>query len=137
MKSNTLKAWSIGLLILLLFAVLGEAVVAFHDYTFGRIGIAKNTILYILWVLPLAAAFIATYMAESKKIIVGLSYLVLFPLLAALIHYLHGELGGTVDFGGVKGAVFVFKLYFYIGSALTILGTILGLLLSKSKEKQQ
>lgn len=133
MDSLSNKAWAFGVLIILLFVVIGELLIVFNDYFFYRLGINRDLLFTILWVLPFIASFVAAYYSEKYKLIAGLSYLVLFPLIGAIAHYINGELGGTVDFVGIRGALTVFKIYLMIGSILIIFGTGLGLALSKRK----
>jgi hypothetical protein len=125
------KPWTLGVLLILLGAVAGELLVVFHDYVFYRLGINRNAILLALWALPVLSSYIASYYSKKHKLLMGLSYVVLFPLIGTAAHYINGELGGAVDFAGLSGAAAIFKLYFGIGSILVILGTLLGLVLSK------
>jgi len=128
------KPWAIGILLILVYAVVGELLVAFHDYVFYRIGINRNAILIALWALPVLSSYIASYYSKKHKILMGLSYLVLFPVIGAAAHYINGTLGGKVDLAGLSGAVITFKINFVIGSILVILGTLLGLMLSKNRK---
>ena len=125
------KPWSFGVLLILVFAVLGELVVSLDDYVFHRGEINRSILLLVLWVLPILASYIASRYSERHKLLMGLSYIVLFPSIGAVAHYISGELGGTVDFVGLPGAMTTFKLYLGVGSILVILGTVLGLLFSK------
>ena len=125
------KPWALGFLLILASAVLGELVVLLDDYVFHRVGINRNALLLVLWLSPILASYIASRYSERHKLLMGLSYVVLFPLTAAVVHYISGALGGTVDLVGLPGAVATFKLYLQIGSILVILGTTLGLVLSK------
>lgn len=134
MKLTPTKAWSLGLLIILLFLTIGELSAAFNEYVFHRLGINRSIFLFILWMFPLLAAFITSYFSSKYKVILGLSYILIVPILGALAHYINGELGGTVDFTGVSGAIMTFKIYFVINSILVVIGTGLGVLSSKENE---
>lgn len=125
------KPWSLGVLLILAFAVLGELIVLLDDYVLHRVGINRNVLLLILWILPILASYVASRYSERHKLLMGLSYVILFPLIGALVHYISGELGGTVDFVGLTGAIAIFKLYLGVGSILVILGAALGMVLSK------
>lgn len=125
------RPWAFGFLLVLAFAVIGELLMAFDGYVFHRTGISRNLLLTILWILPMAASFVASAYSQKHQLLAGLSFLPLFPLVGATAHYINGQLGGTVDFTGVSGAVETFKLYLGIGSVLMIIGTALGLALSK------
>jgi len=131
--SSNLKPWSLGLLILIMFSVLGELSLVFSEYVFHRLGINRDEFMMALWVLPFIASFIATYYSTSLKLVVGLSYLILFPLIGSIGHYLNGELGGVVDFTGISGAMTTFKVYLSIGSIVILIGAFLGVALSKGR----
>lgn len=125
------KPWRLGLLLILAFAVLGELIVLLDDYVFHRVGVSRNVLLLVLWLSPILASYVASRYSERHKLLTGLSYVILFPLTGAAVHYISGALGWAVDFVGLPGAMATFKLYFVVGSILVILGTILGLMFSK------
>jgi hypothetical protein len=130
------KPWAFGFLLVLAFAVIGELLMAFDSYIFHRLGISRNLLLTTLWLLPMAASFVASAFSQKHQLLAGLSFLLLFPLVGATAHYINGQLGGTVDFVGVPGAVETFKLYVAIGSVLMIIGTALGLAFSNKLKGQ-
>jgi len=113
------------------FAVLGELTVLLDDSIHSRVGINRNTALLALWALPILASYVASRYSKRYKLMMGLSYVIVFPVIGSAVHYINGELGGKVDFVGLTGAITTFKLYFGIGSILVILGTALGLMRSK------
>ena len=125
------KPWSLGVLFILAYAVLGELIVLLDGYVFYRVGLNRIALLMVLWILPILASYVASRYSERHKLLMGLSYVILSPLIGAVVHYISGELGGTVDFVGSHGAKVVFKVYLVIDSILVILGTALGLVLSK------
>lgn len=125
------KPWSLGVLLILAYAVLGELIVLLDDYVFHRVGVNRNALLMVLWILPILASYVASRYSERHKLLMGLSYVILSPLIGSVVHYISGELGETVDFVGIPGAMVVFKVYLVIDSILVILGTALGLVLSK------
>ena len=124
------NAWTIGVLLLLIAVVLGELSVLFDDYVFRRIGINRNYLLVFLWLFPLGAAFIASCYSSKYKIVAGLSYALIFPLLAAIGHFISSEMGGAIDFIGVSGAIVYFKINFVIGMFFIMVGTFVGFLFS-------
>ena len=132
MKFKSSNAWCLGLSILIFFIVFSEMTVVFNEYIFHRLGINRNFLLTTLWFLPLVASFVAAYYSEKHKLIYGLSYIILLPLLGALIHYINGELGGVIDFRGVPAAVMTFKIYLVLGSVIITVGTILGIAFSNN-----
>lgn len=99
------RAWSIGCLIIILFVVLGELTVVFHDYSFSRLGLERNTVLYVLWLLPLVASFIAARYSQVHGIVFALSYAIILPASGALGHYINGVLGGGQRFCGHLGGI--------------------------------
>ena len=128
------KPWAYGVLLILVFAILGELLMLFDDYVFHRIGVSRDLVLTVVWLLPAAATYVATRYSPTHKLAAGLSFLVIFPLTGAAMHYGIGALGGTVDFPGLSGAKVVFGLYFTIGSVLIVAGTFLGVWLSRPKD---
>ena len=125
------KAWTLGVLLILAFAIVGELLVAFDDYVFHRLGVDRNLTLSILWVLPLVAAYVATRYSRQHKLLAGLSYLVILTFVGAAAHFASGLLGATVDFKGLSGARMVFGIDLAIGSLLIVTGTFVGVLLSR------
>lgn len=127
------KAWALGVLLILAFAVAGELLVLFGDFVFYRLGINRDLVMGVLWALPFAASYVASRYSPTRKVVSGLSFLLLLPLIGTTTHLLAGALGGTVDFEGLSGARVVFGLYLGLGSLLIIAGTFLGLLLSRPR----
>lgn len=127
------KAWGLGVLLILAFAIVGELLVAFDDYVFHRLGVDRNLTLSILWVLPLVAAYVAARYSPQHKLLAGLSYLLILPFVGAAAHFVSGVLGTTVDFKGLSGARLVFGMDLAIGSLLIVTGTFVGVLLSRPK----
>ena len=126
------KPWSLGFLLILTHSVLGVLIGGIDDYVFFRIGINKDALLLTLWILPVLASYVASRYSKKYKLLMGLSYIILFPLIGAIVTYVNGELGVVrTEFVGVPGAMVMFKLYLAVGSILVILGTALGLVFSK------
>jgi len=139
-ESKTLrlsKAWQLGLLIVIGFSVTGEFLVVFDEYVFYRLGIDRDLMFLFLWLAPAVSAYIATYYSNSYKLLSGLSFIIVFPAVGAFAHFINGELGGAVDFTGLNGAFALFKIYFSIGSILTVAGTLIGFVFSKNGENQK
>ncbi|MES2675648.1 MAG: hypothetical protein V4660_15515 [Pseudomonadota bacterium] len=133
MKINHFFAWGMGYLLILMSILLGELSVAFHDYFYQRLGLNRNILLTLLWGLFFLAAYIASYYSSRFKLLLGFSYIFVIPLTAAIVHYVNEQLGTTVDFSGIAGAVTVFKIYFFAGGFLAVAGTLLGLFFSRNK----
>ena len=122
------RAWAVGVALVVAFAILGELAIVFGDYVFHRLGANRNIVLGALWILPLAASFIATRYSGKWKLLAGLSFLLVVPLLGVVAHLLSGALGANVDFDGLAGGRIVFAIYLVVGSLAVTTGTILGLL---------
>ena len=133
MTKNT-KAWLLGLLILVLFIVLGELSLVFGEYVFYRLGFDRNSLLLALWVMPVVASFVAAYYSESYKFLWGMSYILVLPILGSIAHYINAELGSVVDFTGYSGAVEIFKIYLAVGSVIVTVGTFLGVYFSRNRQ---
>ena len=121
------KAWAIGVALVVAFAILGEVVVILGDYVFHRLGLNRTIVLGALWIFPLAASFVATRYSQDRKLLAGLSFLLIVPLIATSVHLLTGALGANVDFTGITGGRVVFGIYLTLGGLVVVIGTILGL----------
>lgn len=133
MSTRVSTAWVQGLLAILFFVLVGELSVQFNEYVFHRLGINRTAFMSVLWALPVAAAFIAARYSKQNKLLAGMSYAILLPLLGSLAHFVSGELGGPVDFAGVRGAVVTFKIYLVLAVLTTGLGTALGVAFSPTE----
>ncbi len=62
-KVNTIlnRGWAIGFLLILIFILVGELTVIFNDYVFHRLSINRTIFILVLWILPFAASFLASY----------------------------------------------------------------------------
>ncbi len=133
MQLQVSKAWQLGLLLLLLNVIISEVSLIFDGYVYARIGIDRSYLSLVLWLFPLAAAYIASRYSSQYKVVFGLSYMLLFPLIATVGHYINGEFGGAVDFVGKAGIVVFFKIHFVISAIIIVIGTILGVAFSEKK----
>ena len=125
------RPWAVGVVIVVASCLLGELVGVVDSYVFARVGLNRDLVLVVIWGLLLVAAFVATYFSESRKLLAGLSMMVVFPVVGTLIHFFTGAVGVKVDFGGIAGAVVTFRLFALFGGILVALGTFLGLVLPK------
>lgn len=126
------KAWKIGLLILILNVILSELSINFDNYVYHRLGINRNYLIFFFWLFPFIASYISSYYSIRYKLLLSLSYIIIFPALASFGHYINGQLGGAVDFVGPSGIIVFFKIHFVISSIIIVVGTLLGLAFSKS-----
>lgn len=126
MRVKEKRACAMGSAIILLFVVLGQTFVMFDEYVFYRIGVNRNMLMAALWVLPFLAAFMTSFYLRYFSFWLISMYIIALPLLAAIVHYLYGELGGMVDFSGIPGAVVIFKIFFFVGSVVLLAGAGVG-----------
>ncbi len=130
---SRLKVWLIGLTIILVFVFLSEFAIIFKGYVFGRFGLNRNLILTILWLLPIVSSFIAVFFPEKNGIIAGISYIPILSFLAPIVHFISGQLGATIDLGGISGLRITFKIYLVL-SVITIgLGCLAGMFSKRLK----
>lgn len=134
MKVSMGSAWVQGFLLVVLFVVVGEWSISFSGLVFHRLGIDRNTFLVVLWVIPLVAAFVAARFSDRHKVVAGLSFMLVVPLIAAFGHYLSWLISAARDFQGVPGAIVVFKIYLIPSAITALIGTSLGMLAS-SKDR--
>ncbi len=130
------RAWLQGFLAIVIFVLIGELAIAFNDYAFYRLGINRTAFLFALWLLPVAGSFIATYASRQNRLFAGLSYAIVLPLLGSSAHLLSGRLGVPVDFVGFGGVVVTFKIYLVVGILTSVVGTSLGLAVSRYNRGQ-
>jgi len=134
MRLKPFTAWSIGFFIILLSVIFGEVSIAFNDYFYYRLGINKNLFSLVLWSLFFVAAYVASYYSKAFKMFLGLSYMLVIPITAAIVHYINGLLGTPIDFDGASGAIVVFKIYFLVAIIFASMGTCLGVFFSKKRK---
>lgn len=133
MRLSPLMAWLYGLLIIFMALVLGQSVLFFGDYIYMLSSYGRNFILMVCWGALLFSGFFASYFSKKHGVILGLLYVIIAPILGAFIHFLYGQLGGVVDFGGLQGAFVLFNISFVLSAWLIGAGIILGGLMSLVK----
>lgn len=81
----------------------------------------------LLWLLPRAAMFIVS---QFSKIIgrLGISYVLLVPVIAVLINLTKKSMGFAVDFAGVRGTIVVFVIYLVLSAISVSVGLVLGMI---------
>ncbi|CAK0764911.1 membrane hypothetical protein [Gammaproteobacteria bacterium] len=95
------------------------------------VNIAHHELLdFILIGTPGYAAFVATYLAQSWKIAVGLSMSVCAALVSIVSACLYEYMGFPIDHIGTLWTTFIILLVYYI--PMGILGSTLGYVLSRS-----
>lgn len=116
--------WASGALLILVSALLGLAL----DFFMKELA---------LWVLPLlASSCIASCYSTRHKLLAGLSYMILFPLILVVIECMHEIRIAIISDGwidGVESIIRFFCAYWAIGCIPVFVGSMLGLGLSKFK----
>lgn len=128
---NIKKIFSHGLLINFIFIFLSQLLINFHGYVYTRLGCNYDMILLILWIIPLAPAFLATYQGSLTGLYLCLIYTLIITLAFPFINFISGLLGSHIDFSGIKGLSALLKIYFYISLAINIIGATLGIAAKK------
>lgn len=124
---NDAKAWWTGFALITAFVLVSELTVVFNEYVYGRLGLSRNLILTILWLLPVIASFLVVYLSKKKRVFKGLSFILVLSVLGPLAHYLSGEFGATIDFAGLPGLKVTFQIYLVLSVLTAGLGTVVGL----------
>jgi len=86
-----------------------------------------------LWLSPLIAALVASYLAPRRKVLLGA--LMAFPaaILAVLLNSVVELFGRAVDLPGVTGGLTTFILTLAYASVLSVIGGLAGHLLSRKR----
>lgn len=128
---NDTKAWWISVTIITAFVLMSELIVIFREFVYVRMGLSRNLVLSLLWVMPVIAAFLTAFLSEKRRIVKALSLVLVLSVLGPVVHYITGELGAKVDFEGLPGLRVTIQIYFVL-SFLTIgFGAILGILFNR------
>lgn len=88
-----------------------------------------------LWLSPLIAALVASYLAPRRKVLLGA--LMAFPaaILAAVLNSVVEFFGHAVDLPGVTGGLITFALTLAVASVLAFIGGLAGHLLSRLRNE--
>lgn len=117
------KAWWIGFALIVLFVFLGELALAFREYVFDRLGLSRNIVFIVLWVLPVVASFIAVFFTDRNRVAIGFSFVPVLGFLGPLGHFIAGGLGVPIDFAGAPGLKVTVPIYLGISLLTSGLGT--------------
>ena len=128
---NDAEAWWIGFALILAFILMGELTVAFRDYIYGRLGLSRNVVSTVLWLMPVIASFLVVALSTKRRVLKSLSYIVVLSVLGPLAHFVSGQLGATIDLAGLPGLNVTFQIYLVL-SALTVgFGAMMGFLFKR------
>jgi len=125
------NSWWLGFLLIIAFVLLSEMIVIFNEYFYHRLGLNRNLVLTLLWLLPVLASFLAVYFSEKGHFVTGLSYIPVLGFLGPTVHLLVSKLGVAVDFGGLTGLKVTLQVYFFLSTSTMVAGAVMGLLLRK------
>lgn len=80
---------------------------------------------------PVFAAFAVAYLVPRKKILFGMSMMLVAATMSAVANLLYRELGLPTDLPGFRGSWIVFAVGLVSGTVLCGIGTVVGYLLSR------
>ena len=124
----SIAPWASGALLILVSALLGLAL----DFFLKEL---------VLWVLPLlVASYTAYFYSPRYKLLAGLSYMILSPLILVVTERLHEVRTVIMSDGwinGVESIIQFFCAYWVIGCIPVFIGSLLGLGLSMVRVRLQ
>ena len=126
MKYSILKAWLVGAVTMISIILVW--------FVFLQAGVFSEAALVLLWISPLLASFMTSYLSPSHKILMGTSMAFLAALLAVASNSMHQFSGTAVDFPGLKGGVVFFGLVLISSIVVSIPGSLTGYALSKKSQ---
>lgn len=88
------------------------------------------TMATILWISPLAAGCVVSFLSPSRKVVLGSSMAIAAALLATVLNWSVQLLGMGVDFPGLKGGITLLLLVLAGAIPLSLIGAIAGRLMS-------
>lgn len=118
-----LRAWLVGVAVLIV--ANGGWFVSLHAHKFSE------TLVWLLWVSPLIAAFVSAYLSPRKKILLGVSLAIPAATLIVVLNTIYELLGNAVDFPGVRGGTILFVVTLGYSVVLCALGGGAGYYLTK------
>ena len=127
MNLSMFKAWSIGATMLI--------VVSSIWFVFLQVTVFFQPAFILLWISPMVAAFVTSYISPSHKILLGTSMALPFALLAVTLNSFDQFLGAAVDFSGLKGGVILFILVLISAALISVPGSVAAYALTK-KDRQ-
>jgi len=125
------QTWAVGAVIIIASSFLNEVVLYFHDYIYTRLGINRNTILLLLWTIPIFVSFYISYTVKKYNVLLGISYVPIVIISLSLFHFINGYIGGKIDFVGFAGLKALFPILLLASSIACGIGTFLGIILKK------
>lgn len=128
---NDVKAWWAGFALIVTFVLMSELIIIFRDYVYNRLGLSRDLILIMLWLLPTIASFLVVYLSRNRRVLKGLSLILVLNLLGPLVHFLSGQLGATIDLAGLPGLKITFQIYLVLSTLTIGFGAVMGMFFKK------
>ncbi len=122
------KAWLIGTGIITIAYAAWFIILQASQYS--------EVLIILLWLSPLVAALVSTYLAPRRKVLLGMSMVISTAVLAVTFNLVYQWLGNAVDFPGMQGGLILFTTTLVYSCILCGLGSMGGLLLSKKFQKK-
>lgn len=128
---NDTKAWWIGFFLIVFFILMSELIVVFREYVYSRLGLSRNLVLSLLWILPIISSFVVVSLSKKNRVLKGLSLIFILSFLGPLTHFITGQFGAVIDFSSLSGLKVTFSIYLVLSSLTIGFGTFVGMLVKK------
>ena len=123
--SPVLRAWLVGVAVL--FVANGGWLISLQTHRFSE------TLVLLLWISPLIAAFVSAYLSPRKKVLLGTSLAIPSAALVAVLNFIYELFGNAVDFPGVRGGAILFIVTLGYSVLLCALGGVAGYYLTRNR----
>jgi hypothetical protein len=129
MKTTMFGAWSAG---------VGVLVAAYATwFTFLQVSEFSESMMLVLWLSPLIAAFVSSYIGPSKKVLLGSSMAVPAAILAVVLNLVYQFLDRAVDLPGLQGGLIIFFITLIYAGILSVIGGFMGYFLSRKSDGKE
>jgi len=126
MKWTMLKAWLLGAAVLVVAHAMWWGVAAGIDRAEG--------LRVILFIFPVLAAFLVTYLSPSRKIALGMSMGIFGAVVGMFAMFLYEQLGYHVD--QIGGPIATISILLAVHLAYAFAGTVIGYLAVRFRSKR-
>ena len=127
-----LRAWTFGVGLLLVTDVVW--------LIFLQSEVFSGPLLLLMQVSPFIAAFVSSYFAPHKKVLLGMSMAIPTTILVTVLNYIYQLFGKAVDFPGLRGGLILLTITLAYSVVLCALGGGAGYFLTRMfgrKEKHR
>ncbi len=129
MKITMFGAWSAG---------VGVLVAAYATwFTFMQMSKFSESMMLLLWLSPLIAAFVSSYFGPSKKVLLGASMAVPTAILAVLLNLVDQFYDKAVDLPGLQGGLIIFFITLIYAGILSGIGGFMGYFLARKPDGKE